>query len=134
MCKSRELTRRSPKTVFTSPRMSQVRVLNPRVRVQVRVLKWRVRIRVPRKRDWSRTPGRSNLRSGLARFLTLTLRHGPRRCLPITSSMIDIRLYAYVIILCGQALKVTVSKVRGCYSSDSHRDQIVTINISVFRF
>jgi hypothetical protein len=29
------MTPRSPKTVLTSPRMSQVRVLNPRVRVRV---------------------------------------------------------------------------------------------------
>jgi hypothetical protein len=31
------MTPRSPKTVLTSPRMSQVRVLNPRVRVRVQV-------------------------------------------------------------------------------------------------
>jgi hypothetical protein len=31
-------------------------------------------------------------------------------------------------------IKLTVGKARGCYSSNiDHRDQIVTINISVFR-
>jgi hypothetical protein len=46
----------------------------------------------------------------------------------------DIRRYAYIIILRGQILKLTVNEVRGCYSSDiDHRDPIFTVDIGVFR-
>jgi hypothetical protein len=59
----------------------------------------------------------------------------PGQCMQ-TSTYYDIddRYPAVDIPIGSQVLKLAVSKVRRCYRSDiDHRDQIVTIKISVFR-